>query len=58
MWEAFPCVLFRLPPPRGAAGLFGLGFSRIVPIGGGLDTLCDLAGVASALLFLGLFEGA
>ena len=41
-----------------AAGLFGLGFSRIVPIGGGLDTLCDLAGVASALLLLGLFEGA
>ena len=41
-----------------AAGLFALGFSRLVPIGGGLDAICDLAGVASALLFLGLFEGA
>ena len=41
-----------------AAGLLALGLDGIVPVGGALDTLCILAGVASALLFLGLSEGA
>ena len=40
-----------------AAGLLSLGFGRIAPIGGALDTLCDVGGIASTLLFLGLLEG-
>ena len=34
-----------------------LGFNMILPLGGVADTLCDLAGVASAIVFLGLAEG-
>ena len=33
------------------------GFNMILPLGGVADTLCDLAGVASAIVFLGLAEG-
>jgi hypothetical protein len=40
-----------------AAGLLLLGFDRIAPIGGPLETVCVLAGVASAILFVGLVEG-
>jgi hypothetical protein len=41
-----------------AAVLFALGFDVIAPLGGRLDTLCDLAGVASGMLFIGLADGA
>ena len=41
-----------------AAGLLALGLDVITPLGGGLDTLCDLAGVASGMLFIGLADGA
>jgi len=34
-----------------------VGFNMILPLGGVADTLCDLAGVASAIVFLGLAEG-
>ena len=39
-----------------AAALLALAF--IAPLGGGLQSLCDLAGVASAVVFFGLVEGA
>jgi hypothetical protein len=42
----------------GAAAMLALGFNVIFPLGRVADTLCDLAGVASALVFLGLAEGA
>ncbi len=38
--------------------LLTLGFAVIAPIGGGLDGLCDMAGVASAVVFVGLVDGA
>lgn len=41
-----------------AAALLALGFNMVAPLGGGLDTLCDLAGVASGMLFIGLADGA
>ena len=44
--------------PDGAAGMLALGFNMILPLGGAADTLCDLAGVASTIVFLGLAEGA
>ena len=42
----------------GAAAMLALGFNMVLPLGGLADTLCDLAGVASAVVFLGLAEGA
>jgi hypothetical protein len=42
----------------GAAAMLALGFNIILPLGGAADTICDLAGVASAVVFLGLAEGA
>ena len=41
-----------------AAGLLALGLDVITPLGGGLDTVCDLSGVASGMLFIGLADGA
>jgi len=41
-----------------AAALLALGFNIAGSLGGGLDTLCDLAGVASGVLFVGLADGA
>jgi len=35
-----------------------LGFGWIAPLGSGLESLCDLAGVACAVAFVGLVEGA
>jgi hypothetical protein len=40
-----------------ATALLVLGFG-IAPLGDGLEGLCDLAGVASAVAFFGLVEGA
>ena len=40
-----------------AAALLALGFGRVAPLGGGLESLCDLAGVASAVVFFSLVEG-
>jgi len=42
----------------GAAAMLALGFNIILPLDRVADTLCDLAGVASAIVFLGLAEGA
>jgi hypothetical protein len=41
-----------------SAALLALGFNLVAPLGGGLDTVCDLAGVASGMLFIGLADGA
>ncbi len=40
-----------------AALLLALGFNMVAPLGPGLDTVCDLAGVASGMLFIGLADG-
>lgn len=40
-----------------AAALFTFGFDVVTPLGGGLDTLCNLGGVALGLLFIGLADG-
>ncbi|MBV9288576.1 MAG: hypothetical protein JO288_12275 [Hyphomicrobiales bacterium] len=40
-----------------AAGLLALGFGGVAPIGGPLDTLCDVGGIASTVMFVGLLEG-
>lgn len=40
-----------------AAVMLALGFNMILPLGGVADTLCNLAGVASAIVFVGLAEG-
>ncbi len=42
----------------GAATMLALGSNMILPLGRVADTFCDLAGVASAIVFLGLAEGA
>ena len=41
-----------------AAVPLALGLDAIAPLGGPIDTLCDLAGVASGALFIGLADGA
>ena len=38
--------------------LLALGFNMVTPLGPGLDTICNLAGVASGTMFIGLAEGA
>jgi hypothetical protein len=35
-----------------------LGFNLLLPLGSGLDTVCVLTGVASAMVFFGLVDGA
>ena len=35
-----------------------LGFNLLLPLGSGLETVCLLAGVASAVVFFGLADGA
>jgi hypothetical protein len=42
----------------GAAAMLALGFNVILPLGAAADSVCDLAGVVSAIVFLGLAEGA
>jgi hypothetical protein len=38
--------------------MLALGFNLLIPLGGGLETVCDLAAVASGVLFFGLVDGA
>jgi hypothetical protein len=38
--------------------MLALGFNLLFPLGSGLDTVCVLTGVASAMVFFGLVEGA
>ena len=40
-----------------AAVLLALGFNLIAPLGGRLDTLCNLAAVVSGALCIGLSDG-
>ena len=35
-----------------------LGFNLLLPLGSGLEPVCVLTGVASAMVFFGLVEGA
>jgi hypothetical protein len=36
--------------------MLALGSNLLLPLGGGLDTVCVLTGVASAMVFFGLVE--
>jgi hypothetical protein len=38
--------------------MLALGFNLLLPLGNGLETACILTGVASAMVFFGLVEGA
>jgi hypothetical protein len=38
--------------------MLALGFNLLLPLGSGLDTVCVLTGVASAVVFFGLVEDA
>jgi hypothetical protein len=41
----------------GGAAMLAFGCNMIVPIGAGIGGICDLAGVASVMVFLGLIDG-
>jgi hypothetical protein len=41
----------------GGAAMLALGCNLVVPIGSGIGGICDLAGVASVMVFLGLLDG-
>jgi hypothetical protein len=41
----------------GGAAMLALGCNMVVPIGSGIGGICDLAGVASVMVFLGLLDG-
>lgn len=41
----------------GATLLLALGFNLIVPLSSGISDFCDLAGIASAMVFFGLTDG-
>jgi hypothetical protein len=49
---SWPTVLAGL----GAVAMLLLGFNMIVPLGENVDTLCDMAGIICAMLFLGLAD--
>ncbi len=42
----------------GGVALLALGLNMIVPLSGAVDSLCNVAGVASTVMFFGLVEGA
>jgi hypothetical protein len=39
------------------AAMLAFGCNMVIPIGTGLGGVCDLAGVASVMVFLGLMDG-
>jgi hypothetical protein len=41
----------------GGAALLALGSNFIVPIGSAVGGVCDLAGIVSLMVFLGLLDG-
>ena len=41
----------------GGAAMLAIGSNLVVPIGTGISSVCDLAGVASVMVFLGLMDG-
>ena len=38
--------------------MLAMGFNLLVPLGSGLETVCVLTAVASAIVFFGLIDGA
>ena len=38
--------------------MLAMGFNLLLPLGSGLETVCILMGVASAMVFFGLVDGA
>jgi hypothetical protein len=49
-WAAFLSGL-------GGATFLALGFDTMLPLGATLDIVCDLAGIAAAVIFFGLVDG-
>ena len=47
IWSGVVCV-----------AMLALGFNLLLPLGSGLETVCILMGVASAMVFFGLVDGA
>ena len=43
---------------RHLVATLALGFNLLLPLGSGLETACLLTGVASAMVFFGLADGA
>jgi hypothetical protein len=41
----------------GGAAILVFGCNMVVPISSGVGGLCDLAGIASVMVFLGLMDG-
>jgi hypothetical protein len=41
-----------------SAAMLALGFKLLLPVGSGLEPVCVLTGVASAMIFFGLVDGA
>jgi hypothetical protein len=41
-----------------SAAMLALGFNLLLPLGSGPETVCVLTGVASAMVFFGLMDGA
>lgn len=41
----------------GGAAMLVVGCNMVFPIGSGIGGVCDLAGVASVMVFLGLMDG-
>jgi hypothetical protein len=41
----------------GGAAMLVFGCNMVVPISSGIGGLCDLAGIASVMVFLGLMDG-
>jgi hypothetical protein len=56
-WEApmsWPVILSGLI----CVAMLALGFNLLLPLGSGLETVCVLTGVASAMVFFTLVDGA
>ena len=43
---------------RGLVTTLALGFNLLLPLGSGLETVCVLIGIASAMVFFGLVDDA
>ena len=56
-WEVpmnWPVILSGLV----SVAMLALGFNLLLPLGSGLEPVCVLTGVASAMVFFGLVDGA
>jgi hypothetical protein len=42
----------------GGAAMLAFGSNMVIPVGGVIGSICDLAGIASVMVCLGLMDGA